>query len=62
MRDVKPETINSLALKYGVCRATLKKWLKPFEAELNLQPGQRTLQPVQVALIYSKLDPPETFN
>ncbi len=60
MRQCEAENINSLAKKYGVSRQTFKKWLNPFIADLNLLKGVHTLTPLQVSIIYSKLDPPDT--
>ena len=62
MASPKPETIKSLAKQYNVCRQTFEKWLQPFKADLNLQEGVKVLTPLQVSIIYSKLDPPETTN
>lgn len=59
MNNNQPETIHSLAAKYGVCRQTFSKWIRPFLAELDLQPGTRVLTPLQVSIIKSKLDPPD---
>lgn len=57
--NIQPQTIRSLAAKYGVSRQTFAKWLEPFRDELNMQKHVYIFTPAQVAIIYSKLDPPE---
>jgi transposase-like protein len=52
----KVKTFSELAMEYGVCRNTLRKWIKPIEKELNLT--RRALHEWQVKKIYLFLDEP----
>ena len=50
------KTQKELALEYGVCRNTFRKWLKPIEKKLKLT--RRPLLAWQVKMIYEFLDEP----
>lgn len=56
---LKPYTMKELALLYGVCKRTFKKWLQPYEREIGNHNG-RFLTIVQVKIIFSKLGLPST--
>jgi len=50
------KTQKELALEYGGCRNTFRKWLKPIEKKLKLT--RRPLLAWQVKMIYEFLDEP----
>lgn len=50
------KTQKELAMEYGVCRNTFRKWLKPIEKKLKLT--RRPLLAWQVKMIYEFLDEP----
>lgn len=56
---LKPYTMKELALMYGVCKRTLKKWLQPYEQEIGDHNG-RFLTIVQVKIVFTKLGLPMT--
>ncbi|HBG69289.1 MAG: hypothetical protein A2W93_02265 [Bacteroidetes bacterium GWF2_43_63] len=51
------KTQKEIAIEYGVCRSTFRKWLKPIENKLKL--SRRPLLSWQVEMIYEFLDKPE---
>lgn len=51
--------MKELALMYGVCKRTLKKWLQPYEQEIGDHNG-RFLTIVQVKIVFTKLGLPMT--
>ena len=48
-------TLKELADRWGVSVRTVRKWLKPFEAEIGLRVGN-IYSPHQVEIILSKLE------
>jgi hypothetical protein len=54
----KVKTLKQIALKYGVPRNTLKKWITPIETNLKLG-KRRILLEWQIAGIYQFLDKPD---
>lgn len=50
------KTLKQLAIEYGVCYYTLRKWIKPIENKLKLT--KRPLFAWQVEMIYEFLDKP----
>jgi transposase-like protein len=55
--EMKPYSIKELALLYGVCDKTLKKWMKPFNDHIGQKQG-RYFTVAQVATIFGKLGQP----
>lgn len=51
-------TKKQLAALYNVCPRTLAKWLKPFNEEIELNPGTYNYTPAQVKRIFEKLGEP----
>lgn len=49
-------TQKQLAIEYGVCRNTFRKWIKPIEKRLKLT--RRPLREWQIRMIYEFLDKP----
>ncbi|WP_394337835.1 MerR family transcriptional regulator [Chitinophaga silvisoli] len=54
---VTAHTIKELADLYGVSRAIIKTWLKPFEVEIGPRQGYYYTV-AQITIIYSKIGPP----
>lgn len=52
----KVTTLKQLAIEYGVCRNTFRKWIKPIEKQLKLT--RRPLREWQVKMIFEFLDRP----
>jgi len=50
------KTQKQLAIEYGVCRNTFRKWLIPIEKKLKLT--RKALHSWQVKMIYEFLDKP----
>jgi len=50
------KTQKQLAIEYGVCRNTFRKWIKPIEKKLKLT--RRPLREWQIRMIYEFLDEP----
>jgi transposase-like protein len=61
LTEVKPYSIKELALLYGVCDKTLKKWLKPFAETIGTKQG-RYYNVAQVSIIFDKLGLPITVE
>lgn len=56
---LKSATRSQLAIRYGVCADTFKKWITMIPT-LDIRPNQRVLTPKQVTIIYQHLgEPPE---
>ena len=55
--ELKAYSIKELALLYGVCDKTLKKWLKPFAEQIGQKQG-RYFNVAQVTIIFGKLGQP----
>ena len=54
---LKPYTVLELARLYGVSDRTMKKWIKPFEAEIGIKIGYfYTI--AQVKIIFERLGTP----
>ncbi len=49
-----PETLSSLAAKYGVSTQTFKKWIKEIEDSLGYH-RKRPFTPVQIKMIFNFL-------
>jgi len=56
---LKPYTMKELAMLYGVCKRTFKKWLTPYEKEIGDHNG-RFLTIAQVKVVFNKLGLPST--
>jgi hypothetical protein len=54
-QNIKPQTLTSLANSYGVCVATMKKWLQ----ELNIAKKGRIFTIKQVKEIYNEIGSPD---
>jgi hypothetical protein len=52
----KVTTLKQLAIEYGVCRNTFRKWIKPIEKQLKLT--RQPLRAWQVKMIFEFLDMP----
>jgi transposase-like protein len=50
----KPETVTSLAAKYGVSQRTFRKWITPIEEELNIT-HRKIFTPIELNLIINFL-------
>jgi transposase-like protein len=55
--EVKAYSVKELAVMYGVCDKTLKKWLHPFLEHIGIKQG-RYYNVAQVTIIFSKLGLP----
>jgi len=58
-------TKSQLALMYGVCTTTFRKWVNGIENKLktaNYRRSQITLTPKQVSIIFDELNPPNYAN
>jgi transposase-like protein len=55
-KEVKSQ--KQLAIEYGVCRNTFRKWLIPIEKKLKLT--RKALKFWQVKMIYEFLDAPDS--
>jgi transposase-like protein len=55
--EIKPYSTKEIAMLYGVCDKTLKKWLKPFEEYIGKKTG-RYYTIAQVNIIFDKLGMP----
>jgi transposase len=55
--EVKPYSTKEIAMLYGICDKTLKKWLKPFEEGIGKKTG-RYYTIAQVNIIFDKLGMP----
>lgn len=55
--EMKPYSTKELALLYGVCDKTLKKWMKPFSEHIGPKQG-RYFTVAQVTTIFGKLGQP----
>jgi hypothetical protein len=55
---ITPYSLKELANIYGVGRAVIKHWLRPFESELGPRQG-RYYTVAQVKLIFDKIGVPE---
>lgn len=58
--EIKRYTLGQLCKLYEVDRQTLRRWIKPFEAEIGPRCGYYYTI-AQVKIIFSKLDYPETI-
>ena len=54
------KTLKEIAQEYGVCRNTLRTWIKSIEKKLKL--SRRPLRKWQNNMIYEFLDYPEKDN
>jgi hypothetical protein len=54
---LRPYTIAELAIVYGVCKRTLRKWLKPFLADIGKRQGH-FYSIAQVKIIIDKIGLP----
>lgn len=59
--EIKPYTTKELASIYGVCDKTLKKWMKPFSADIGEKQG-RYYTVAQVKMIFEKIGVPCKFK
>jgi len=59
MQKKEVKTQKQLAIEYGVCRNTFRKWLIPIEKKLNLT--RKALRFWQVKMIYDFLDEPDSL-
>ncbi len=57
---IKPKamTLTQLAQQYKVCTKTLRKWLKPFSADIGTRQNTYIFTPEQVAKIYERIGEP----
>jgi transposase-like protein len=55
--EIKVYSTKEMAMLYGVCDKTLKKWLKPFEERIGKKTG-RYYTIAQVHIIFDKLGMP----
>ncbi len=53
--DIRPMTIAQLAQRWGVSQRTVRRWLKPYEAEIGRRVGN-IYNARQVAIILSRLE------
>jgi hypothetical protein len=61
VREIKPYSTKELASIYDVCDKTMKKWIKPFVAEVGEKNG-RYYSVAQVKIIFDKLGVPCKFK
>jgi len=61
VREIKPYSTKELASIYDVCDKTMKKWIKPFLAEIGEKNG-RYYSVAQVKIIFDKLGVPCKFK
>lgn len=54
-KDCKPMTVSDLAARWGVDCRTVRRWIKPFEAEIGPRVG-KIYNARQVEIILSKLE------
>ena len=59
--EIRPYSTKELALIYGVCDKTLKKWVKPFAADIGEKQG-RYYTVAQVKTIFEKIGVPCKFK
>lgn len=55
MTAYQPMSVKMLAARWGVSPSVVRKWLKPFEAEIGPRRGQ-LYSPRQVAIIMAHLE------
>jgi hypothetical protein len=55
--EIRPYSTKDLAIIYGVCVKTFKKWITPFTTEIGEKNG-RYFSVAQVKIIFEKLDVP----
>lgn len=51
--------LTGLAHDYKVSVKTMRKWIKPFLEEIEMDHKSRIFTPKQVSIIHKKLNPPE---
>jgi len=56
--EIKPMTITQLAQAYGVSIKTVRKWLKPFHADINKRDTSRIFTVRQVQSIFDTIGRP----
>jgi hypothetical protein len=59
--QLKPYTLKELAVLYGVCKKTIKRWLKPIETEIGQHDGRYYTIP-QVKVIFARLGYPANIT
>lgn len=58
---IKPMNLTQLARLYNVSIVTFRKWLKPFQEELNLT-DSKIFNPKQIKIIFQNLGSPYEKN
>ena len=61
VKEIRPYSTKELASIYDVCDKTMKKWIKPFVAEVGEKNG-RYYSVAQVKVIFDKLGVPCKFK
>ena len=61
VKEIRPYSTKELAIIYDVCDKTMKKWIKPFVAEVGEKNG-RYYSVAQVKVIFDKLGVPCKFK